>query len=107
MDDVLEALGFSQIGQVVDRLMVYRPDARELAGGGQAVYLFLNPDGQVWKIGMTTRGFSRVNYTRVLDGRDMSRPHEQRKLRLIREELKDGATQWVLPPTRPLSLRTC
>ena len=27
----------------------------------------------------------------------MKRPNEQRKLALIREELREGATQWVLP----------
>ena len=95
--EVLEALGFCSIGEVVGQRMVYRPNAEEHTGDGQAVYVFVNPDGRVWKVGKTSRGFSRVNYTRVLDGSGMSRPHEQRKLESIREELKDGATQWVLP----------
>jgi hypothetical protein len=97
MRATLEAIGFRKVGDLVDQRMVYSEDAAELTGDAGAVYLFLNADDTVWKIGMTRRGFSRVNYTRVLDGREMRRPHEQRKLALIRDELHDGASQWVLP----------
>jgi len=90
-------LGFTRIGEIVDQRIVYEVGAAERAGTGNAVYLFLNSDDTVWKIGMTRQGFGRVDYTRVFDGRAMRRPHEQRKLLLIREELEDGATQWVLP----------
>ena len=95
--ELLETLGFSRIGEVVGQRMVYDADAHERTGDDHAVYVFLNPDGRIWKVGKTSRGFSRVNYSRVLDGRGMARPHEQRKLESIREELIDGATQWVLP----------
>lgn len=95
--ELLETLGFSRIGEVVGQRMEYQPDAHERTGDDHAVYVFLNPDGRIWKVGKTSRGFSRVNYSRVLDGRGMARPHEQRKLESIREELIDGATQWVLP----------
>jgi hypothetical protein len=95
--ELLETLGFSRIGEVVGQQMEYQPDAHERTGDDHAVYVFLNPDGRIWKVGKTSRGFSRVNYTRVLDGRGMARPHEQRKLESIRDELTDGATQWVLP----------
>ncbi len=95
MWELLEAMGFLQIGTVIDQRMVYRANASEAAGTTQAVYVFLNPDGRVWKIGMTKHGFSRVDYTRVLDGRSMRRPHERNKLERIHEELMDGATQWV------------
>lgn len=96
---LLETLGFSRIGEVVGQQMKYQLDARERTGDDHAVYVFLNPDGRIWRVGKTSRGFSRVDYTRVLDGRGMARPHEQRKLESIRRELKDGATQWVLPTT--------
>ena len=90
-------MGFSQIGEVIDQRMAYRADAAAATGQGAAVYVFVNPNGDVWKVGKTAHGFARVDYTRVLDGRSMRRPHEQRKLQLIRDELSDGATQWVLP----------
>ena len=101
MERTLDLLGFTAIGDVVNGLLVYRPDARQVAGEGGAVYVFVNPDGRVWKVGMTWKGFSRVDYTRVFDGRAMTRPHEQDKLRTIRSEVQDGATQWVLRTDQP------
>jgi hypothetical protein len=106
MDQFLESLGFVMIGEVVDQRMAYRPEARALAGSAGAVYLFLNPDGRVWKVGMTKRGFSRVDYTSVFDGRGMRRPHEKRKLETIRQEVQNGATQWVLPCDQPELIET-
>lgn len=101
MKQLLTSLGFAQIGEVVEQRMVYEPDAAELAGEAGAVYVFMNPDGEIYKVGMTHKGFRRVNYEKVLDGRAMRRPNEQRKLALIREELHDGATQWVLRTADP------
>ncbi len=57
---LLETLGFSQIGKVIGQRMEYELDARERTGDDKAVYVFLNPDGRVWKVGKTSRGFSRV-----------------------------------------------
>jgi hypothetical protein len=101
MEELLARLGFALIGEVVDLRMEYLPEAEELAGEGGAVYVFVNPDGRVWKVGMTHKGFSRTDYTRVFDGRAMRRPHEQRKLESIRQEVHNGATQWVLQTEQP------
>jgi len=101
MEELLVRLGFALMGKVVGQRMDYLPEARQLAGVDGAVYVFLNPDGSVWKVGMTRKGFSRVDYTRVLDSRAMGRPHEQRKLESIRRELDEGATQWVLQTGHP------
>ena len=101
VEELLLRLGFAPIGEVVDQRMEYLPDAEGLAGKGGAVYVFVNPDGRVWKVGMTRKGFSRVDYTRVFDGRGMKRPHEQRKLHGIRREVSDGARQWVLQTDQP------
>ena len=106
MEEVLALLGFVRIAEVVDHRPEYLPAAAEFTGGRGAVYLFVNPDGRVWKVGMTQQGFSRVDYTRVFDGRGMKRPHEQRKLESIREEVQNGATQWVLPTEQPKLLET-
>jgi hypothetical protein len=106
VDEVLTALGFVQIGQVVDRTILYSPDAADRAGNAGAVYVFLNPDGRPWKVGMTRKGFARVDYTRVFDGRAMKRPHEQRKLDSIRREVQSGATQWVLRTEEPELIET-
>jgi hypothetical protein len=106
MDQLLEMLGFVMIGEVVDQRMAYRPEAKDLAGRTGAVYVFVNPDGRVWKVGKTTHGFSRVNYTTVFDGRGMRRPHEKLKLESIRREVQDGATQWVLPCGQPELIET-
>lgn len=95
--DLLELLGFSQIGEVVDQRMVYSDAAPQRSGKGNAVYVFVNSDDTVWKVGMTRRGFSRTDYSGVLDGRKMKRPNEQRKLELIRAELHDGATSGCDP----------
>lgn len=97
----LEALGFVQIGKVSDQGIYYRPEAAALTGKAGAVYVFLNPDGRVWKVGMTRNGFARVNYTRVFDGRAMRRAHEKRKRLTLRSEVKHGATQWVLQADNP------
>lgn len=101
MEELLARLGFALMGKVVGERMEYRPEARQRAGVDGAVYVFLNADGSVWKVGMTRKGFSRADYTRVLDGRGMARPHEQRKLESIRRELDEGATQWVLQTGDP------
>lgn len=101
MDELLAHLGFALIGEVVAQRMAYLPEAEQLAGAGGAVYVFVNPDGRVWKVGMTQKGFSRVDYTRVFDGRAMRRPHEHRKLESIRSEVHNGATQWVLQTEQP------
>jgi len=101
MEELLARLGFALMGKVVGQRMDYLPEARHLAGVEGAVYVFLSSEGRVWKVGMTRNGFSRVDYTRVLDGRGMSRPHEQRKLESIRRELGEGATQWVLETGDP------
>lgn len=106
MDELLARLGFALIGEVVDQRMEYLPEAEQLAGSGGAVYVFVNPDGRVWKVGMTQKGFSRVDYTRVFDGRAMRRPHEQRKLESIRREVHNGATQWVLQTEQPELIET-
>ena len=101
MEELLARLGFALVGKVVGQRMDYLPEARQLAGADGAVYVFLNTDGSVWKVGMTRKGFSRADYTRVLDGRGMARPHEHRKLESIRGELNEGATQWVLQTGHP------
>lgn len=106
MNAFLATLGFVQVGEVVDQRIVYGPEAAALVGEGGAVYVFVNPDGRVWKVGMTRRGFGRVDYTRVFDGRAMRRPHEQRKLESIRQEVGDGATQWVLRTDEPELVET-
>jgi hypothetical protein len=106
VEEILERLGFAVIGKLENQRLVYAQDARATAGDGGAVYVFLNRDGRVWKVGMTRQGFSRVDYTRVFDGRAMSRPHEQRKLESIRREVRDGATQWVLRTEQPELLET-
>lgn len=97
-------LGFEQIAVLVDQRLPYRPNAREITGDGEAVHAFLNPDGTIWKVGMTRNGFNRVNYQRVIDGRVMKRPHVQRKLTRIRAELHDGATQRVTRTSDALRL---
>ena len=106
MEDLLIRLGFTLIGRVVDGAMDYEADAKQHAGTGGAVYVFVNPDGRVWKVGMTKKGFSRVNYTRVFDGRSMNRPHEQKKLASIRDEVQNGATQWVMRTEQPELIET-
>ncbi len=106
VEQLLADLGFTMIGEVVDHQMQYRPEATEIAGSGGAVYVFVNPDGRAWKVGMTRKGFSRVDYSRVLDGRAMKRPHEQRKLKSIRLEVRNGATQWVLRTDQPELIET-
>ncbi len=106
MDRFLEALGFVQIGKVSDQGIEYRREAAELTGEAGAVYVFLNSDRRVWKVGMTRNGFARVNYARVFDGRAMKRLHEQRKLETIRNEVKQGATQWVLQTEDPRLVET-
>ena len=95
------SLGFTLVGEVSDQRMTYVADARQVAGTSGAVYVFVNPDGRVWKVGMTRRGFSRVDYTRVFDGRSMSRAHERRKLDRIRAEVRVGARQWVMRTEQP------
>lgn len=106
MDEFLASLGFVRIAEVVGQALVYRPEAAALAGKGGAVYVFVNPDGRVWKVGMTRKGFSRVNYTRVFDGRAMKRPDEQSKLESIWQEVKPGAAQWVLRTDEPKLVET-
>lgn len=106
VDAFLAGLGFVQIGEVVDHEIVYGPGAAALTGDGGAVYVFLNPDGRVWKVGMTHKGFVRVDYTRVFDGRAMRRSHEQRKLEGIRREVQHGATQWVRQTDDPELVET-
>lgn len=102
----LASLGFVKIGEVVDQHIVYSPTAATLAGERGAVYVIINPGGRVWKVGMTRQGFSRVDYTRVFNGRAMKRPHEQRKLESIRREVHEGATQWVLQTEEPKLVET-
>ena len=106
VDEFLAMLGFARIGEVVDHDIVYDSNAAVRAGDDGAVYVFLNPDGRAWKVGMTRRGFARVDYTRVFDGRAMKRPHEQQKLESIRREVKHGATQWVLRTDEPELVET-
>lgn len=106
VEELLALLGFVQIGRVTGERMVYEPAAAEVAGEGGAVYVFLNPNGDVWKVGMTRKGFARVDYTRVFDGRAMRRPHEQRKLESIRQEVLEGATQWVVRTDDPERVET-
>ena len=55
MRNLLESLGFRQIGKIAEERIAYQNDAEALAGSGNAVYLFLNSDDTVWKVGMTAQ----------------------------------------------------
>jgi hypothetical protein len=57
VEEILERLGFAVIGMLESQRLVYAQDARATAGDRGAVYVFLNPDGRVWKVGMTRQGF--------------------------------------------------
>jgi hypothetical protein len=107
MRATLEAIGFRKVGDVVDQRMVYSEDAAELTGDAGAVYLFVNADDTVWKIGMTRKGSSRVNYTRVLGGRAIRHPNEQRKLALIRSFTTGRRSGCYLPTMTPRCSKIC
>lgn len=98
--ELLEACGFTVVGRVVgegeEQHMAWQPNVNDAAGTAGAVYVIVNPDGRVYKVGQTSRGAQRVkSYGRVIDGRAMKKPHDQRKLLAQRQEVRGGATMWV------------